>query len=202
MGQPNYRSLSQSSAVEALQVSAAAAITKRPSKASDLKMNGRVIIAHGTSKLPISDVKNPQEKEQVAPEQIPRSMADGGEMSIVGDDQQPALEEKNQRTPNQPDMTQKNVHTDTNVGPVLVTRGQTSPSPMPRQSRLVSKPEPDEKTTVAQTQPSRQFGPTHVKHVKRASLSDQVGTGIPNHNPLPHHPRPATATATASGQPA
>ncbi|QPG96261.1 hypothetical protein C2857_003681 [Epichloe festucae Fl1] len=200
MGQPNYRRLSQSSAVEALQKSAAAAITKRPSEASDLKKNDCVIIAHGTRKLPITDVKNAQEKEEVASEQLPRPMADGGEMSTVGDDQQSALEEKKQRTPNQPDVTQINVHTDNNVGPVLVTRGQTSPSPMPRKSRLASEPEPDEKTTVAQTQPSRQFGPTHVQHVKRASISDQTGTGILSNSPLPHHPRPATATA--SGQPA
>ncbi|KAG5983134.1 hypothetical protein E4U55_000720 [Claviceps digitariae] len=214
MGRSSYGSISQSSAVEELKKSSAAAVTTTKRPLGDVGVDNSHIIARGTNRLPPDDVREAQARAQdqhpqgqTASKESAKSTGNDGNAPAIGESQQSAVqkktegeEEEAQRSSNQPEKPQTSVESEHNVVPIVVTHSHTSPSPMPRKSRIVSKRGSNEKMASSPTPPSGQCEPHHAQHVKRASLSGQTSssTEIPNHSPISIYNRPATA----SGQPA
>ncbi|KAG5926333.1 hypothetical protein E4U42_003398 [Claviceps africana] len=212
----SFRSTSQSSAVEELHKSSAAAVTatQRPPRDADVEKSH--VIARGTKKLVPENVREDQapiqaqtHQGQVASKEPVSSRARECTASSVGESQQSAVQKKREegeenkegekeeekeeekRTPHQAEKPLVSARADLIVAPVAETRGHTSPSPTPRESRAGSKPESDESIAPSSTVPSRQYGPHHAQHVNRASLSEQMGNSaeieIPKYGPMPVH---------------
>ncbi|KAK2597317.1 hypothetical protein QQS21_006091 [Conoideocrella luteorostrata] len=184
MGQPNYRSASQFVAVEELKKSVAAAATNAALS------NAACIVVRGTSKPQVAEVSKGRMKKVADESQHLK------ESSAIGPGKQKPVVplKESSETLNKLNQNQISVSTENNAGPVATARGQTSPSPMPRQGRSVHRDnEAGGKTVATSSLGSRSAVLNHASFVKRASLSGQVSPDITSSSPMVYH-RPSTAS--------
>ncbi|KAG6003345.1 hypothetical protein E4U21_002122 [Claviceps maximensis] len=214
MGRSGYRSTSLSSAVEELQKSSAAAGATTQRAVGDVGVKNSQVIAKGTNRLPSDDARKEQMQPlqgKIASKELLESSTSDGNAPAIGNSQQPVVYktkeeggEEEKRTPSQPKEPQISAYTDENNVPGVVTGGHTSPSPMPRKNRVVSKREFSEEMASSPTPLGRQDEAHHAQHVKRASLSGETDSSkrVSNYSPIPSNNRPATASGQPGGQPA